>query len=71
MAVKNYTEFTAGTYDTAKIFLQADAITGALEKVNLPVIAPEYWIYLAVTLYFDTGTVTIGNTPDSSLFNVV
>jgi hypothetical protein len=38
MANKKYTDFSAGTYDTAKIFLQADATTGDLEKVNLPTI---------------------------------
>jgi hypothetical protein len=38
MANKRYDEFGAGTYDTAKIFLQADATTGALEKINLPAI---------------------------------
>lgn len=38
MANKKYTEFPAGTYDTSKIFLQADAATGALEKINLPVL---------------------------------
>lgn len=36
MANKRYDQFPAGTYNTAKIFLQADAATGALEKVNLP-----------------------------------
>lgn len=36
MANKKYTDFSAGTYDTSKIFLQADATTGDLEKVNLP-----------------------------------
>jgi hypothetical protein len=36
MANKRYDEFAAGTYDTAKIFLQADPSTGELEKVNLP-----------------------------------
>ena len=36
MANKKYTDFPAGTYDTNKIFLQADPVTGALEKVNLP-----------------------------------
>lgn len=41
MANKKYNEFDPGTYDTAKIFLQADDTTGALEKVNLPVIPGE------------------------------
>lgn len=36
MSSLKYTDFPAGTYDTSKIFLQADATTGALEKVNLP-----------------------------------
>jgi hypothetical protein len=36
MAEKQYNEFPAGVYDTSKIFLQADPITGALSKVNLP-----------------------------------
>lgn len=36
MSSKKYTDFPSGTYDTSKIFLQADATTGALEKVNLP-----------------------------------
>jgi hypothetical protein len=36
MANKRYDEFTPGTYDTSQIFLQANAVTGALEKVNLP-----------------------------------
>ncbi len=35
---KNYTTFPAGTYDTSKIFLQADPATGELEKINLPAI---------------------------------
>ena len=38
MANKKYNEFPEGTYDPDKIFLQADPITGALEKVNLPII---------------------------------
>lgn len=33
---QKYNEYPAGTYDTDKIFLQADPVTGALEKVNLP-----------------------------------
>lgn len=36
MSHKKYIDFPAGTYDTAKIFLQADPATGALQKVNLP-----------------------------------
>src|SRR5258705_311064 len=36
MLNKRYDQFAAGTYDTSKIFLQADATTGALEKVLLP-----------------------------------
>lgn len=36
MANKRYDQFPAGAYDTAKIFLQADPTTGALEKINLP-----------------------------------
>ena len=38
MANKKYTDFPAGTYNTSKIFLQADAVTGELEKVNLPTV---------------------------------
>jgi hypothetical protein len=38
MPNKKYIDFPAGTYDTNKIFLQADPITGALEKINLPTI---------------------------------
>lgn len=38
MSSKKYTDFPSGTYDTSKIFLQADAVTGALEKINLPTI---------------------------------
>jgi hypothetical protein len=33
-----YQNFPAGTYNTSKIFLQADPVTGALEKINLPTI---------------------------------
>lgn len=36
MANKRYDQFPTGTYNTAKIFLQADSTTGALEKINLP-----------------------------------
>lgn len=36
MANKRYDQFPAGAYNTAKIFLQADGATGALEKINLP-----------------------------------
>lgn len=36
---KKYNEFPAGTYDTSKIFLQADPLTGELQKVNLPTIS--------------------------------
>ncbi|HEY9663974.1 MAG TPA: hypothetical protein V6C65_36450, partial [Allocoleopsis sp.] len=36
MANKRYDQFPTGTYNTAKIFLQADGATGALEKINLP-----------------------------------
>jgi hypothetical protein len=32
---KKYTEFTAGTYNAAKIFLQADPVTGQLSKIPL------------------------------------
>lgn len=35
MAVKKYNEFPAGTYDPAKILLQADPVTGELEKIEL------------------------------------
>jgi len=38
MADKKYNDYDPGTYDPNKIFLQADPDTGALEKVNLPVI---------------------------------
>jgi hypothetical protein len=37
MEAKKYIDFDPGVYDTTKIFLQADPVTGALEKVNLPV----------------------------------
>jgi len=36
MAGKRYDQFSSGTYDKTKIFLQGDPTTGALEKVNLP-----------------------------------
>lgn len=36
MAQKRYDQFSAGTYDPTKIFLQADPTTGALEKILLP-----------------------------------
>src|SRR4029078_2881231 len=36
MANKLYIDFPPGTYDITKIFLQADPVTGELEKVNLP-----------------------------------
>lgn len=39
MANKKYPDFPPGTYDTTKIFLQSDPVTGALEKVNLPAIS--------------------------------
>jgi hypothetical protein len=35
VANKKYIDFPAGTYDTTKIFLQADPVTGALQKVFL------------------------------------
>lgn len=38
MANKKYIDFPAGTYDTSKVFLQADAVTGDLEQINLPTI---------------------------------
>jgi hypothetical protein len=38
MANKKYNDYLPGTYDTAKIFLQADPTTGELGKVNLPTI---------------------------------
>lgn len=38
MANKKYIDFPAGTYDTAKVFLQADTTTGDLEQINLPTI---------------------------------
>lgn len=44
MANKRYDEFPAGVYDSSKIFLQADASSGALEKINLPVIpSGNFW----------------------------
>jgi hypothetical protein len=36
MANKKYIDFPTGTYDTSKIFLQANPTTGELQKVNLP-----------------------------------
>lgn len=33
-----YDQYPAGSYDTSKIFLQADPVTGALEKIFLPTI---------------------------------
>jgi hypothetical protein len=42
VVTKIYPDFDPGTYDTSKIFLQADAITGALEKVNLPAIPTSF-----------------------------
>jgi hypothetical protein len=36
VVTKIYPDFDPGIYDASKIFLQADAITGALEKINLP-----------------------------------
>lgn len=36
MAAKKYNEFPSGTYDVGKIFLQADPVSGSLEKINLP-----------------------------------
>jgi hypothetical protein len=36
MAEKKYNDFDPGEYDSNKIILQADPITGALEKINLP-----------------------------------
>src|SRR5688572_32414523 len=50
MANKRYDEFGAGTYDTAKIFLQADSATGALEKVNLPLPGARYCKFSASVL---------------------
>ena len=37
---KLYTDFAAGAYNSNNIFLQADPITGALTKVNLPAQPP-------------------------------
>lgn len=39
MANKKYQDYPAGTYDTSKIFLQADPTTGALEKIFLPTLS--------------------------------
>lgn len=50
MANKKYTEFAAGTYDTSKIFLQADATTGALEKVFLPPLGGLPWISVFISI---------------------
>jgi hypothetical protein len=36
MANKLYIDYPPGSYDTSKIFLQADSTTGQLEKINLP-----------------------------------
>jgi hypothetical protein len=62
MANKKYPDFPAGTYDTAKIFLQSDPVTGALEKVNLPAVggAP----YLAALLYLQSD-----GTPDMTILH--
>src|SRR5688572_18393982 len=56
MANKRYDEFGAGTYDTAKIFLQADAGTGALEKVNLPTPGARYCKFSASVLFNANNT---------------
>jgi hypothetical protein len=58
MANKRYDEFASGTYDTTKIFLQADPITGILEKVNLPPISP--WILSGTDLSYSNGGIIIG-----------
>jgi len=58
MANKTYKDFPAGTYDTSKIFLQADALTGELEKINLPAINSYYTnIYSNTIAEYNTGTV--------------
>lgn len=58
-----YNEYPVGTYDTSKILLQADIVTGALEQVNLPTLLP-YKLFNALLL--QTGT---GNPTATTLFN--
>lgn len=57
MANKKYNEFPAGSYDTSKIFLQADATSGALEKINLPTIPDSSLLvpYVAATANLNLG----------------
>ena len=61
MANKKYNEFSDGAYDPAKIFLQADATTGALEKLLLPLIG-KYKIFAIEVDTHSGGTADIYET---------
>jgi len=54
MPTKKFIDFPAGTYDTSKVFLQADPTTGALQKVNLPALGvPQSYVDTGLGLKLD------------------
>ena len=62
MADKKYNDYDPGVYDPNKIFLQADPITGALEKVNLPAIPSSPFMALTRCATFPEETYLSENT---------
>lgn len=72
MANKRYDQFPAGTYDPTKIFLQADPLTGALEKVNLPTIPTglPYTLYNANLSQSGTSNPTVNLLVNNSPYTV-
>lgn len=65
MANKRYDQFAAGTYSTSKIFLQADPVTGTLEKVALP--PRGIWGEITGTLSAQTDLQTALNTKEPTI----
>jgi hypothetical protein len=76
MPNKKYIDYPPGTYDTSKIFLQADPVTGALQRINLPTIISTQShqtlkIFLGpfLSIAGTTATIATFNLPANTLLN--
>lgn len=74
MSKKKYIDFPSGIYDTTKIFLQADPITGELQKVYLPSLADVSKVYVDSNIEIINSNVsdeiTARTNADTNLANI-